>query len=119
MLWTPGCSTGGCSIGLLDADSTFMSCLKLKMGTWLKKECHTASVQVVFLGLETLLPLMSLELLKFPKLSCLYFQLLAHMLEVSTWAAPWQHSTHTRLLRFDYTQHEGVRNGTQTLQWST
>ncbi len=41
-------------------------------------------MQVVFLGLETLLPLMSLELLKFPKLSCLYFQLLAHMLEVST-----------------------------------
>eukprot|EP00891_Asterochloris_glomerata_P009020 jgi/Astpho2/9020/fgenesh1_pg.00133_%23_51_t len=37
--------------------------------------------RVVFLGLETLLPLMSLELLKFPKLSCLYFQLLAHMLE--------------------------------------
>ena len=58
-------------------------------------------MQVVFLGLETLLPLMSLELLKFPKLSCLYFQLLAHMLEVSTWAALWQHSTYTRLLRLD------------------
>ena len=47
----------------------------------------SATLQVVFLGLEMLLPLMSLELLKFPKLSCLYFQLLAHMLEVSTWAA--------------------------------
>ena len=58
------------------------------------------NVQVVFLGLETLLPLMSLELLKFPKLSCLYFQLLAHMLEVSTRAAPWQPLTHASLLSF-------------------
>ena len=67
-------------------------------------------MQVVFLGLETLLPLMSLELLKFPKLSCLYFQLLAHMLEVSTQAAPWQHSTHVGVLRFhEVLAHSWVR----------
>jgi hypothetical protein len=36
----------------------------------------------VFAGLDILVPLLSLELLKFPKLCRAYFALLAHMLEV-------------------------------------
>ena len=39
--------------------------------------------QLVFLGLDILIPLISLELLGFPKLCLLYFQLLAYMMEVS------------------------------------
>lgn len=38
--------------------------------------------QLVFLGLDIIIPLVSLELLGFPKLCMLYFQLLAHMMEV-------------------------------------
>jgi hypothetical protein len=38
--------------------------------------------QVVFLGLNIVIPLISLELLKYPKLCRQYFSLLAHMLEV-------------------------------------
>ncbi|GAX80807.1 hypothetical protein CEUSTIGMA_g8243.t1 [Chlamydomonas eustigma] len=38
--------------------------------------------QVVLLGLNIVLPLLSVELLKFPKLCHLYFQLLSYMLEV-------------------------------------
>ncbi|KAK9812956.1 hypothetical protein WJX72_006385 [[Myrmecia] bisecta] len=38
--------------------------------------------QVVFLGLDVLIPLISLDLLKFPKLCRAYFTLLAYMLEV-------------------------------------
>ena len=37
---------------------------------------------LVFTGLDILVPLLSLELLKFPKLCRAYFALLAHMLEV-------------------------------------
>ena len=40
--------------------------------------------QLVFLGLDILIPLISLELLAYPKLCILYFQLLAYMMEVST-----------------------------------
>lgn len=40
------------------------------------------SMQIVFSGLDILVPLLSLELLKFPKLCRAYFALLAHMLEV-------------------------------------
>ena len=40
--------------------------------------------QLVFLGLDIIIPLVSLELLGFPKLCLLYFQLLAHMMEVGT-----------------------------------
>ncbi len=40
--------------------------------------------QLVFLGLDILIPLISLELLGYPKLCLLYFQLLAYMMEVST-----------------------------------
>ena len=39
--------------------------------------------QLVFLGLDILIPLISLELLGYPKLCLLYFQLLAYMMEVS------------------------------------
>lgn len=39
--------------------------------------------QLVFLGLDIIIPLVSLELLGYPKLCLLYFQLLAHMLEVN------------------------------------
>ncbi len=42
--------------------------------------------QLVFLGLDILIPLISLELLGYPKLCLLYFQLLAYMMEVSK---PW------------------------------
>ena len=38
--------------------------------------------QVVFLGLDILIPLMTGELLRFPKLARAYFALLAYMLEV-------------------------------------
>ena len=38
--------------------------------------------QVVFLGLDILIPLMTSELLRFPKLARAYFALLAYMLEV-------------------------------------
>ncbi|KAK9863281.1 hypothetical protein WJX84_001780 [Apatococcus fuscideae] len=38
--------------------------------------------QMVFVGLDIVVPLMTTELLKFPALSVAYFQLLAHMLEV-------------------------------------
>ncbi|DBA87589.1 TPA: hypothetical protein ACH3X1_004612 [Trebouxia sp. C0004] len=38
--------------------------------------------QLVFLGLDILIPLISLELLGYPKLCLLYFQLLAYMMEV-------------------------------------
>lgn len=38
--------------------------------------------QLVFLGLDILIPLISLELLGYPKLCVLYFQLLAYMMEV-------------------------------------
>lgn len=41
-----------------------------------------AHAQIVFAGLDVLVPLLSPELLKFPKLSRAYFALLAHMLEV-------------------------------------
>ena len=40
--------------------------------------------QLVFLGLDILIPLISLELLGYPKLCLLYFQLLAYMMEVTT-----------------------------------
>lgn len=40
------------------------------------------SLQIVFAGLDIIVPLLSLELLKFPKLCRAYFALLAHMLEV-------------------------------------
>ena len=40
--------------------------------------------QVVLLGLNIVLPLISLELLKFPKLCHLYFTLLSYILEVYT-----------------------------------
>lgn len=40
------------------------------------------TVQVVFLGLEILVPLMSDEQLKYPKLARAYFMLLSYMLEV-------------------------------------
>lgn len=39
-------------------------------------------LQVVFLGLDILVPLMTGELLRFPKLARAYFALLAYMLEV-------------------------------------
>ena len=39
-------------------------------------------MQMVFVGLDIIVPLMTVELLKFPTLSEAYFQLLAHMLEV-------------------------------------
>ena len=39
--------------------------------------------QLVFLGLDILIPLISLELLGYPKLCLLYFQLLAYMMKVS------------------------------------
>ena len=39
--------------------------------------------QLVFLGLDILIPLISLELLGYPKLCLLYFQLLAYMMEVT------------------------------------
>ena len=39
--------------------------------------------QLVFLGLDILIPLVSLELLGYPKLCLLYFQLLAYMMEVT------------------------------------
>lgn len=39
-------------------------------------------MQMVFVGLDIIVPLMTVELLKFPALSVAYFQLLAHMLEV-------------------------------------
>ncbi|XP_039156079.1 exportin-4-like [Eucalyptus grandis] len=46
-------------------------------------EAHGTSIsQVVFYGLHTVTPLMSLELLKYPKLCRDYFSLLSHMLEV-------------------------------------
>lgn len=35
----------------------------------------------MFAGLGAVVPLLSLELLKFPKLCCAYFALLAHVLE--------------------------------------
>lgn len=38
--------------------------------------------QLVFVGLDVIIPLVSLELLGYPKLCLLYFQLLAHMMEV-------------------------------------
>ena len=38
--------------------------------------------QLVFLGMDIIIPLVSLELLGYPKLCLLYFQLLAHMMEV-------------------------------------
>ena len=38
--------------------------------------------QVVFLGLDILIPLMTGELLRFPKLARAYFALLAYMVEV-------------------------------------
>jgi hypothetical protein len=38
--------------------------------------------QVVYLGLHIITPLMSVDLLKYPKLCRQYFTLLAHMLEV-------------------------------------
>jgi hypothetical protein len=41
-----------------------------------------ARAQVVFLGLDILVPLMTGELLRFPKLARAYFALLAYMLEV-------------------------------------
>ena len=37
---------------------------------------------MVFVGLDIVVPLMTVDLLKFPALSVAYFQLLAHMLEV-------------------------------------
>lgn len=40
--------------------------------------------QLVFLGLDILIPLISFELLGYPKLCLLYFQLLAYMMEVRT-----------------------------------
>ena len=40
--------------------------------------------KLVFLGLDILIPLISLELLGYPKLCLLYFQLLAYMMEVTT-----------------------------------
>ena len=40
--------------------------------------------QVVLLGLSIILPLISLELLKFPKLCHLYFTLLSYIMEVYT-----------------------------------
>ena len=39
-------------------------------------------VQVVFLGLDTVIPLMTGELLQFPKLLRAFFSLIAYMLEV-------------------------------------
>ena len=39
-------------------------------------------VQVVFLGLDTVIPLMTGELLHFPKLIRAFFSLIAYMLEV-------------------------------------
>lgn len=39
-------------------------------------------LQVVFLGLDVVVPLISLELLKIPKLCRLYFQLLGYLLEL-------------------------------------
>ena len=39
--------------------------------------------QLVFLGLDILIPLMTLELLGYPKLCLSYFQLLAYMMEVT------------------------------------
>ena len=44
--------------------------------------------QLVFLGLDILIPLISLELLGYPKLCLLYFQLLAYMMEVRGFARP-------------------------------
>ena len=43
---------------------------------------HHTSAQIVFAGLDIFVPLLSLELLKFPKLCRAYFALLAHMAEV-------------------------------------
>ena len=42
----------------------------------------TPAPQIVFAGLDIFVPLLSLELLKFPKLCRAYFALLAHMMEV-------------------------------------
>ncbi len=39
-------------------------------------------MQVVFLGLDTVIPLMTGELLQFPKLLRAFFSLIAYMLEV-------------------------------------
>ncbi|KAJ8499807.1 hypothetical protein OPV22_010359 [Ensete ventricosum] len=40
------------------------------------------SLQVIYVGLHIVTPLISLELLKYPKLSCDYFALVSHLLEV-------------------------------------
>jgi len=45
---------------------------------------HSVPLQIVFAGLDIIVPLLSPELLKFPKLCRAYFALLAHMLEVSS-----------------------------------
>ena len=43
---------------------------------------QSTAVQVVFLGLDVVVPLISVELLKVPKLCRLYFQLLGYLLEL-------------------------------------
>ena len=45
-------------------------------------ECCCAVCKVVFAGLDVLVPLMTGDLLQFPKLCRSYFALLGHMLEV-------------------------------------
>lgn len=54
--------------------------------------------QLVFLGLDILIPLISLELLGYPKLCLLYFQLLAYMMEVSTITARIQNQLTSEIL---------------------
>lgn len=47
--------------------------------------------QLVFLGLDILIPLISVELLGYPKLCLLYFQLLAYMMEVHCFVTAAEH----------------------------
>eukprot|EP00983_Pelagomonas_calceolata_P035690 1117640-Pelagomonas_calceolata.AAC.9 len=48
---------------------------------WQRCCCLVIAVQVVVLGLNILLPLMTTDLLKFPKLCSLYYNLLVYVLE--------------------------------------
>ena len=47
-----------------------------------RRQASPFPAQIVFAGLDIIVPLLSPELLKFPKLCRAYFALLAHMLEV-------------------------------------
>ena len=51
--------------------------------------------QLVFLGLDIIIPLVSVELLGYPKLCLLYFQLPADMLEVSVRLSCQTHTLHS------------------------